>query len=169
MLMPIAFVRGPGLRRTSCRIEHAAITLLRGTCWTMIVRTSRIGLAILVGAFLTAGICGDAVAKSHKMLTGCITRCTSLTGRFGTKAARRLSCLFRSNRPGLGRCAITAARNHRCGAVRQSNRIDASARAVMAVRGRRYRKAAGLRARRLFEVSRLGRVGSSSLVIGAAL
>jgi hypothetical protein len=33
----------------------------------MIVRTMRIGFAILVGAITTAAICGDAVAKSHKM------------------------------------------------------------------------------------------------------
>jgi hypothetical protein len=33
----------------------------------MIVRTARIGLAILVGAIMTAAICGDAVARSHKV------------------------------------------------------------------------------------------------------
>jgi hypothetical protein len=33
----------------------------------MIVKTARIGLAILVGAIMTAAICGDAVARSHKV------------------------------------------------------------------------------------------------------
>ena len=33
----------------------------------IVVGTARIGLAILVGAILTAGICGEAVAKSYKV------------------------------------------------------------------------------------------------------
>jgi hypothetical protein len=34
------------------------------TC--MIARTARVGFVILTGAILTAGMCGDALAKAHK-------------------------------------------------------------------------------------------------------
>ena len=33
----------------------------------MIFRTAQIVLSILVGAIMTAGICGDAVARSHRV------------------------------------------------------------------------------------------------------